>query len=147
MTHLNAFRFWVCLLLCLPVIACQDEGKGTQDDAFMTDSIPTDSLGQVIVPELLGRWQLVEMRNGDMPMSTEEIGESVMELTAQGRMITQTPDLPEEETEFSYRNDSLYNEDLGTIQRIEELSDQRLVLYMEVDKTPIRWIYRRLGGE
>lgn len=150
MMHITSLRFWAALLLCLSFWACEDRGQGNGGDAdsLLTDSIPYDTValppGQPIVPELVGRWQLVEMRNGEMPMSTDDIGESVMELTAAGQMITSAPDLPPETVAFSYRNDSLYNEDFGTVQRIEELSTQRLVLLMEVDNTPIRWIYQRL---
>ncbi|RMG55161.1 MAG: hypothetical protein D6722_28220 [Bacteroidetes bacterium] len=150
MLRIQAIHLGLILILGLPFFACGDDnqGQGQGLDSLMTDSIPVDTAtglaAQVVVPELVGRWQLVEMRNGDMPMSTDDIGESVMELTPTGRMITSAPDLPPEEVEFSYRNDSLYNEDFGTVQRIEALTSDQLILLMEIDNTPIRWIYRRM---
>ncbi|MEM7371237.1 MAG: lipocalin family protein [Bacteroidota bacterium] len=112
----------------------------------MSDSILVEILeaGPSISPELIGTWRMEEMRYGNTPMSIEDTGESTLEFTDKGTMITSAPGLSPEETTFTFENDVIVSDLDGLTQKIVELSGDRLVLVYEIDNTEIKRIFTRV---
>lgn len=140
------------LLLCTCIFifwtACSSNEPATSDDQeeVSSDSIQVEipEAGPAISPELIGTWRLEEMRYGNTPMSIQDTGESTLEFTDKGTMITSAPGLSPEETTFTFENDVIVSDLDGLTQKIIELEGDRLVLVYEIDNTEIKRIFSRV---
>jgi hypothetical protein len=141
----NRLFFLACLFLGL--MSCESSDSGKTEETSRTDSdsvavfLPPDLV--TLAPELIGSWKLEEVSYGSTILSTDETGESSLEFTKNGLMISSTPDLPPEESRFTFESDTIRSEIDGTAQRIESISNTSLVLVSIIDDTEIKRVYSR----
>ncbi|MEM7655492.1 MAG: hypothetical protein AAF399_05130 [Bacteroidota bacterium] len=130
----------------LLLFGCGNESEEANQTELATDSVtialPPDLV--TLAPELIGSWKLEEMSYGSNIMSIADLGESTLEFTETGKMISSTPDLPPEESDFSFYNDTIRSDIDGVEQRIELLTGVQLVLVSTIDGTEIKRVYSRI---
>lgn len=143
LTHILIFFGFVFVLFSCD--STTESSNASSKDSLEVEII--DNEAAAVAPNLIGRWQLKEIRMGNTPMSMEDFGVSTIEFTADGNMISRAPDLPAETFPFELDNDVISSEGQDGDQRIEEVTDSRLVLVSTIDGTDIKYIYDRFEGE
>lgn len=134
----------LCLFTVL-LIACEasTSATDTQTDASPADSAEAESIAPVEENSpLLGTWQMVEMRTGDLIISESDLGLSLTHFTEQGTMIQESDDLSPLEQDFRVADSYLITKQEGK-QLIQLLNKDSLVLSKIVDAEPIVYTYIR----
>lgn len=146
-TKLGVIALSLPLLL---LVSCGNEGEpadseGPAEGDTLVVVLPEEPSLTVAeaAPELIGTWQLEEMRVGDTPMSVDEVGESTLTFTAEGEMVSATPELGEETTPFVYQDGLILIDDGFGARRIEQLTNEHLELGVSIDGETVRYRYRR----
>ncbi|GAB4412202.1 MAG: hypothetical protein OHK0039_17980 [Bacteroidia bacterium] len=146
--HTRAYAT-LLLILGLAFQACEPSTQQeTPEDAdtLSIDSIVYEEMRErglaTIAPELIGVWQLEEMRLDDTPMSVGDVGENFLEFRADGLRIATSPGTSPDTSAFVYEDNTIRTE-LDENLRIEEISSTRLVLSTTLDNTTVRYIYKR----
>ncbi|TAE51441.1 MAG: hypothetical protein EAZ89_10135 [Bacteroidetes bacterium] len=141
-----------CIFLLLFAASCtsSETQEKTGADTLAADTLvitgPDLSVkaAPTVLPELVGKWQLVEIQSGEStPMGMDLTGNSAWEFTADGNLIISAPDLGSQSYPFTYENGVIRSEGTPDDQLVTELTPNRLVLSYTIDNTEIRNVFKR----
>lgn len=144
MRILNLFP---ALMLALFMGACQSGSQqapeGTLSDTLTVDSVIDPSAMPApdeISPDLIGKWQTVQIRIGDLFMSTDDIELPIREFQENGTMIIHSAGAAPQTISFSYQPGSIFSEQEGE-ENIELLTADSLILSRTVDGDKAEYVY------
>ena len=137
----------VALLVGVAGNGCGSESTTSEEEVGMDSvevAVPSEPMAiELTAPELLGKWQLVNQRVGELFISPAEIDNPVREFTADGQMILTTNASDPHTVSYTYLDGVISTLQEGD-QLVSFLSADSLVLTETVDGVEAEYVYRKV---
>lgn len=135
------------IILVLFIFSCDSEKENT-DHTMTADSlinIPSEDsvISEITLtsPGILGKWQLAEMKTGNVPIT--DFGQSTIEFLANGDLIAESDQVPAATFSFSEDGEYIRSDLWDSPLRIHTLTGAELILTENVDGEQIQYKYLR----